>query len=65
MPHVKGVQQEQNIGIQPTLKETPVVITPLQTSIIKKIKMKARKKKEMSDFECERREVEKKRTQNK
>ncbi|GMP22383.1 hypothetical protein CsSME_00000435 [Camellia sinensis var. sinensis] len=48
MPHAKGVEQAQNFGIQTTLKETPIVIEPLQTSMVKKIKIKARKKKEMS-----------------
>ncbi|CAL5341105.1 unnamed protein product [Camellia sinensis] len=65
MPYAKGVQQEQNFGIQATLKETPLVIEPLQTSMVKKIKMKARKKKEMFDFECETREVEKKKEKKK
>ncbi|GMP56019.1 hypothetical protein CsSME_00020645 [Camellia sinensis var. sinensis] len=49
MAHVKGVEQEQNIGIQSTLKETPIVVEPLQTSM-------------MSDFECEPREAKKKKT---
>ncbi|CAL5325875.1 unnamed protein product [Camellia sinensis] len=53
MPHAKGVEQEQNFRIQTTLKETPIVIEPLQTSMVKKIKIKARKKKKTSDFECE------------
>lgn len=62
MPHAKGVEQEQNFGIQTTLKETPIVVEPLQTSMVKKIKIKARKKKEMADFECEPREAKKKKT---
>ncbi|CAL5323316.1 unnamed protein product [Camellia sinensis] len=62
MPHAKGVEQEKNFGIQTTLKEIPIVIEPLQTSMVKKIKIKARKKKEMSDFECEPREAKKKKT---
>ncbi|THG02859.1 hypothetical protein TEA_008930 [Camellia sinensis var. sinensis] len=40
MPHVKGVEQEQNFRIQTTLKETLVVIEPLQISMVKKIKIK-------------------------
>ncbi|CAL5403148.1 unnamed protein product [Camellia sinensis] len=60
MPYAKGVEQEQNFGIRTTLKETPIVIEPLQTFMVKKIK--ARKKKEMSDFECEPRETKKKKT---
>ncbi|CAL5417497.1 unnamed protein product [Camellia sinensis] len=62
MPHAKGVEQEQNFGIQTTLKEIPIVVEPLQTSMVKKIKIKARKKKEMSNFECEPREAKKKKT---
>ncbi|CAL5414602.1 unnamed protein product [Camellia sinensis] len=62
MPHAKRVEQEQNFGIQTTLKEIPIVVEPLQTSMVKKIKIKARKKKEMSDFECEPREAKKKKT---
>ncbi|CAL5383354.1 unnamed protein product [Camellia sinensis] len=62
MPHAKGVEQEQNFRIQTTLKETPIVIEPLQTSMVKKIKIKGRKKKKMSDFECEPREAKKKKT---
>lgn len=60
MPHAKGVEQEQNFGIQTTLKETPIVVEPFHTSMVRKIKIKARKKKEMSDFECEPREAKKK-----
>ncbi|CAL5359962.1 unnamed protein product [Camellia sinensis] len=48
MPHAKRVEQEQNFGIQTTLKETPIVVEPLQTSMVKKIKIKARKKKEIN-----------------
>ncbi|CAL5440649.1 unnamed protein product [Camellia sinensis] len=33
MSHAKGVEQEQHFTIQATLKETPVVIEPLQTSM--------------------------------
>ncbi|CAL5435109.1 unnamed protein product [Camellia sinensis] len=62
MPHAEGVEQEQNIGIQSTLKESPIVVEPLQTSMVRKIKIKARKKKEMFDFECEPREAKKKKT---
>ncbi|CAL5379829.1 unnamed protein product [Camellia sinensis] len=62
MPHAKEVEQEHNFGIQTTLKETPIVLEPLQTSMVKKIKIKARKKKEMSNFECEPREAKKKKT---
>ncbi|CAL5383171.1 unnamed protein product [Camellia sinensis] len=62
MPHAKRVEQEQNFGIQTTLKETPIVVEPLQTSMVKKIKIKARKEKKMSDFECEQREAKKKKT---
>ncbi|CAL5392384.1 unnamed protein product [Camellia sinensis] len=62
MPHAKGEKQEQNIGIQSILKETPIVVEPLQTSMVRKIKIKARKKKEMFDFECEPREAKKKKT---
>ncbi|CAL5401255.1 unnamed protein product [Camellia sinensis] len=66
MPHVKGVEQEQNFRIQTTLKETPVVIEPLQISMVKKIKIKikikVRKKKEISDFECKPRKAKKKKT---
>ncbi|GMP60374.1 hypothetical protein CsSME_00023267 [Camellia sinensis var. sinensis] len=65
MRHAKGVEQKQNFRIQTRLKETPIVIEPLQTSMVKKIKIKARKKKKMSDFECELREAKKKRPQNK
>ena len=28
MPHTEGVEQEQNIGIQSTLKESPIVVEP-------------------------------------
>ncbi|CAL5402494.1 unnamed protein product [Camellia sinensis] len=62
MSHAKGVEQKQNSGIQATLKETPIVIEPLQTSMVKKIKIKAMKKKKMSDFEREPREAKKKKT---
>ncbi|CAL5422982.1 unnamed protein product [Camellia sinensis] len=62
MTHAKGVEQEQNFEIQTTLKETPIVVEPLQTSMVRKIKIKSRKKKEMSDFECEPREAKKKKT---
>ncbi|KAL7172796.1 hypothetical protein ACSBR2_032298 [Camellia fascicularis] len=62
IPHAKGVEQEKNFRIQTALKETPIVVEPLQTSMVKKIKIKARKKKEMSDFECEPREAKKKKT---
>ncbi|CAL5342104.1 unnamed protein product [Camellia sinensis] len=62
MPYAKGVEQEQNFRIRTTLKETPIVIEPLQTSMVKKIKIKVRKKKKMSDFECEPREAKKKKT---
>ncbi|GMQ08055.1 hypothetical protein CsSME_00051970 [Camellia sinensis var. sinensis] len=40
--------------------ESPIVVKPLQTSMVRKIKIKARKKKEMFDFECEPREAKKK-----
>ncbi|GMP94245.1 hypothetical protein CsSME_00043771 [Camellia sinensis var. sinensis] len=62
MSYAEEVEQEQNIGIQSTLKESPIVVEPLQTSMVRKIKIKARKKKEMFDFECEPREVKKKKT---